>query len=76
MQNNISRILKHALLLVIILICERTVLPQSNISESASGFLTSMPPEVPLLSGPADQSSDLPVSIKLHWFSQIHTSSF
>lgn len=49
---------------------------QSNIVESASGFLTSMPPESPILSDPADQSTDVSPTVDLRWFSQIHTSSF
>jgi len=49
---------------------------QSNVRESTSGFLTSMPPEAPVLSEPADQAADLPVDLSLGWFSQIHTRSF
>jgi hypothetical protein len=49
---------------------------QSNVCESASGFLTSMPPEAPVLSEPAEQATDLLVDLNLCWFSQIHTHSF
>lgn len=49
---------------------------QSNVCESASGFLLSMPPEAPVLSEPADQATDLLVDLSLSWFSQIHTRSF
>jgi hypothetical protein len=49
---------------------------QSNVCESASGFLTSMPPDAPVLYKPADQATDLLVDLSLSWFSQIHTHAF
>jgi hypothetical protein len=49
---------------------------ESGVGESASGFLTSLPPEAPVLDSPADASGDIGNTITLKWLSQIHTSSY
>lgn len=75
-HEDIPRNLRIALLMVLIIQIGGPVISQSNIGESPSGFLTSMPPEAPLLTNPADLSIDMPAVIELSWFSQIHTSCF
>ncbi|MBN1821082.1 MAG: fibronectin type III domain-containing protein, partial [Prolixibacteraceae bacterium] len=49
---------------------------QSNIGISPSGYLTSLPPEIPSLVSPSDLATDQPVAMELTWQSQIHTAYF
>ena len=49
---------------------------QSNIGVSPSGYLTSLPPEIPTLAKPSNMATDQPVDCELTWQSQIHTSSY
>ncbi len=53
-----------------------SVVTGQNICESASGFLTSLPPEVPILISPSDQAESLPDSIIVVWHSRIHTGLY
>jgi hypothetical protein len=48
----------------------------TGVGESASGFLTSLPPAAPVLQSPADESTVLPDTIMMAWYSQIHTASY
>jgi len=48
---------------------------QSNVGVSPSGYLTSLPPEIPTLESPLNLETDLPVDIVLTWYPQLHTSS-
>jgi hypothetical protein len=45
-------------------------------SESASGYLTSLPPEAPTLGRPADQSSVSAEGTTLAWHRRIHTANY
>ena len=68
---------KHRVLLIFLnlLICIFCS-GQSNIGISSAGFLTSLPPETPILISPADLEANQPITISLSWLSQIHTSSY
>jgi len=49
---------------------------KNNTAKSSSGFLTSMPPGVPVLNSPTDNAENQPDTIVFKWKSQLHTSSF
>jgi hypothetical protein len=68
--------LRKSILFLISLHAVHVTLAQSNVGESAPGFLTSMPPNAPVLSEPADQAKNVPVELSLSWFSQIHTGTY
>jgi hypothetical protein len=69
-------LLRKGFLLLISLHVTLVTSAQSNVCESASGFLTSMPPEAPVLFEPDDQATDVLVELSLSWFSQIHTNAY
>ena len=48
----------------------------TGMAESASGFLTSLPPGAPELSSPADGAENLPDTVTVVWHSRIHTASY
>ena len=52
------------------------VIADNHIGESASGYLTSMPPDAPLLHSPADEATQPPDASTLIWRSQIHATSY
>ena len=43
---------------------------------SDAGFLTSLPPDAPLLISPADETAQSPDAVTLIWHSRIHTASY
>jgi hypothetical protein len=49
---------------------------QSNQGESTPGYITSLPPIVPIAVSPSDSSVNMTDTILLTWMSQIHTSAF
>lgn len=52
------------------------VIAEGGEGESDIGFLTSRPPEAPVLCSPADEAILLPDTIGISWHSQIHTVSY
>ena len=48
----------------------------NSMDESTSGFLTSLPPDAPVLCSPADKVIHSPDSITMIWNSQIHTEAY
>jgi hypothetical protein len=52
------------------------VIAQGSMSESDSGFLTSLPPEAPSLYSPTNETVNLPDTITVTWHSQIYTASY
>lgn len=49
---------------------------QNNVGVSPPGFLTSLPPESPVLISPSDDATDLSESVLLYWHPQINTASY
>ena len=60
----------------IVLLIIGVFIPDDEVGESASGFLTSLPPDPPTLLNPADEATHLPDRINVIWYSQIHTGSY
>lgn len=52
------------------------IIADNGMGESASGFLTSLPPDAPVLHSPADEATHLPDTITVIWHSQIHSSFY
>ncbi len=63
-------------LLFICLLTTVAAATESNICESALLFLTSLPPDAPILHSPADETANLPDSIVVIWHSRIHTGLY
>jgi len=61
---------------LICLLAVSYVFAVTGIGESDSGYLTSLPPDPPELSSPADATVDLSDAVTMVWHSQIHTSSY
>lgn len=53
-----------------------SVITAQNTCESASGFLTSLPPQPPTLCSPLNQATDLANPVTLTWYSQIHVGNY
>ena len=49
---------------------------QNNIGISPSGFLTSLPPKIPIQISPSDSIPNLPEVFDLSWKTQINTASY
>ena len=61
---------------IVILLPAGILYADSDSGESASGFLTSMPPGMAVLNRPADASEGIDSALSLVWYSQIHAASY
>jgi hypothetical protein len=61
---------------IIILLITSVAIAESGMGVSGSGFLTSQPPDAPILYRPANEAADLPDTINVIWRSQIHAASY
>ena len=61
---------------VLLFLFELFCMGQSNVNVSSKGFLTSLPPEIPVLMSPENQANDVFLPCTLSWRSQIHTSTY
>ncbi|MBN1543082.1 T9SS type A sorting domain-containing protein [candidate division KSB1 bacterium] len=52
------------------------LLAETGIGESASGYLTSLPPSAPLLHAPAPAAVELPDTVQLVWSAIAHAASY
>lgn len=62
--------------LFICLLINGVVIADQGVGESASGFLTSLPPDAPVLYSPANEATSLPDTITMIWHHQVHSSSY
>lgn len=53
-----------------------SVFADTGVCESTSGFLTSLPPEVPVLNIPTNEMPDVPVEVILDWFPLPHAATY
>jgi len=68
---------KRILTVIVLWLCAQPALfAATGIGESASGFLTSLPPEAPELTVPADGAEVPRDTLALSWRSRIHTASY
>ncbi|MFC2096759.1 T9SS type A sorting domain-containing protein [Bacteroidota bacterium] len=66
----------YPIILLIYILKTTLCFGQNNMAVSPSGYLTSIPPETPILLAPTDLSENLSDTIILHWQSQIHVSYY
>ena len=67
---------KGIVISLVFLLIPIAVIVAQGVGISEAGFLTSLPPDAPLMISPADQVESLPDSITVIWHSRIHTSDY
>ena len=64
------------LLMFMCLSLSSTIIADQNSGESDPGFLTSRPPNAPILNIPENKAINLADTVTMIWYSQIHSSSY
>ena len=63
-------------LCIVCLLIPAVVIAQQSVGISEAGFLTSMPPDAPLLNSPADEATLLADTVLVIWHAKIHTADY
>ena len=67
---------QKTIVLSLYLLVPAIVLAQQNVGMSDAGFLTSMQPDPPSLSSPANAATQSPDAVTVIWHSKIHTATY
>jgi len=64
------------ILSIVVLLTAFSVYADTGIGESASGFLTSLPPAAPILNNPENDMTNVPETIIIKWYSLPHAATY